>query len=352
MSSRLGSIRLVFALLTSLFFFIACKKPSGDFQTYRETRLLMGTAVQIQAVGRPQTKDAIRKAFDEINRIEKKMGVRNPQSDIARINNMAGSDAIPLDREMFDFLGRSLDLCYKTEGAFNIAIGPLSRLWNFDIGPLSRLWNFDGGGEIVPEANSIQERLANLDFKKIILDRINHTISLSSQGMALDLGGIAKGYAVDRAVEILKSSGVSSGIINAGGDMRLFGKKPQNQLWHIGVQHPRKNDGVLITFKVTDRAVVSSGDYERFFIKEGVRYHHILDSVTGYPASECMSVTVVAETAFLADAMATAIFVQGKVKGFKLLQDQKDLEGIIVASDGKTFITPGLEKIIEWKEDN
>jgi len=341
MFSRLSSIRLVFSLLASVFFLIACKKPSGDFQTYRETRLLMGTAVQIQAVSRPGTKDAIRKAFEEINRIEKKMGWRNPQSDIARINNMAGRDAISLDREMFDFLRRSLDLCYKTEGAFNIAIGPLSRLWNFD-----------GGGEIVPDANSIQRRLVNLDFKKIILDRKNHTISLPAVGMALDLGGIAKGYAVDRAVEILKSCGVSSGIVNAGGDMRLFGTKPQNRLWHIGIQHPRKNDGVLLTFKVTDRAVVTSGDYERYFIKEGVRYHHILDSVTGYPASECMSVTVVAETAFLADAMATAIFVQGKVKGFKMLKDQKDLEGIIVASDGKTFITPGLEKIIEWKEDN
>jgi thiamine biosynthesis lipoprotein len=338
---RSGSIRIALAQVASLFFLISCQKPSDDFQIYRETRLLLGTAVQIQAIGKSRTRDVIRKAFDEINRIEKKMGWRNPQSDIARINKSAGRDVLSLDQEMFDFLGLSLDLCYKTEGAFNIAIGPLSRLWNFD-----------GGGEIVPDANSIRRRLAYLDFKKILLDKRNHTINIPSAEMSLDLGGIGKGYAVDRAVEILKSSGVSSGIVNAGGDMRLFGKKPQNELWHIGIQHPRKNDEVLITFKITDRAVVTSGDYERSFIKDGVRYHHILDPATGYPASECTSVTVIAETAFLADAMATAIFVQGKVKGFKLFQDRGDLEGIIVASNGKIFITPGLEKIIEWRKDD
>lgn len=296
---------------------------------------MLGTAVEIQAVGGPQVEDAIAQAFNEIRRIQDKMAWQDPDSDISRINQSAGGGAVSIDPEMFGFLERALSLCDKTQGAFNIAVGPLSRLWNFD-----------GETGFVPTAESIGRRLAWTDYKKIVLDKRNRSVALVLAGMSLDLGGIAKGYAVDRAVEVLKSNGITSGIVNAGGDMRLFGPKPPDKLWHIGIQHPRKTGEVLATFRITDRAVVTSGDYERFFIKDGDRYHHILDPATGYPAKGCRSVTVVADTAFLADAMATAIFVRGSVEGAELLKSRKDLEGMIIASDGKTFITPGLTGIM------
>ncbi len=302
---------------------------------------MLGTAVEIQALGGPQAEGAIAQAFAEISRIQEKMAWQNPQSNISRINRSAGVGPVNIDPEMFGFLERAVSLCDKTQGAFNIAVGPLSRLWNFD----GETW-------FVPTAEEIGRRLAWTDYKKILLDDSNRSVYLPLTGMSLDLGGIAKGYAVDRAVEVLKSAGITSGIVNAGGDMRLFGPKPGEKFWHIGIQHPRRTDEVLATFRVTDRAVVTSGDSERFFIKDGGRYHHILDPSTGYPAMGCRSVTVVADTAFLADAMATAVFVYGSHKGAEFLTSRKDLEGMIVASDGKTFITPGMKKIIEWNKKN
>ena len=294
---------------------------------------MLGTAVEIMAVGGEEAEGAIAQGFAEISRIQEKMAWQNPNSDISRINNSAGGRPLNIGQEMFGFLERSLDLCYKTGGAFNIAVGPLSRLWDFD-----------GETGFVPIAEEIGRRLAWTDYKKIVLDDKNRSVALLYSGMSLDLGGIAKGYAVDRAVEVLKSSGISAGVVNAGGDMRLFGPKPADKLWHIGIQHPRKTDEVLATFRITDRAVVTSGDYERFFIKDEIRYHHILDPATGYPALGCRSVTVVADTAFLADAMATAVYVLGSVEGAELLKSRKDLEGMIVDTDGPKFITPGLKK--------
>lgn len=330
----------VSSLLLS-FLLTACQGPAGEssLRIFKETRLLMGTAVEIQVVAAEESRarEAIRRGFDEIIRIEKKMGWRQAQSDISRINRAAGKQEVTLDQEMFDFLERALNLCSNTEGAFNIAIGPLTRLWNFD-----------AGGENVPEEEFIQERLAAVDFKGIVLDKKKRVVGLPFSGMFLDLGGIAKGYAVDRATEVLKSQGISSGIVDAGGDMRVFGMKPGGELWHLGIRDPSNMDKVLATFRITDRAVVTSGDYERFFIKDGFRYHHIIDPYTGYPARGCRSVTVIAKTAFLADAMATAVFVRGSVKGFRLLQDHSGLEGVIIGSHGEAYVTGDIEKSLVW----
>jgi thiamine biosynthesis lipoprotein len=325
-----------------LFFLAACQGTSDDIRVFKDGRLLMGTAVEIQVTAKEEShaRRSIRKAFDEIRRIEQKMGWRYPQSDTAGINRAGKDRPVILDREMFGFLERSLRLCRESGGAFNIAVGPLSRLWNFD-----------GESGIVPPPESIRKRQILTDYTKILLDREKLSVRLALAGMSLDLGGIAKGYGVDRAVEALQSEGIASGIVNAGGDMRIFGKKNGNALWHIGIQHPRKKNAVLATLRITDRAVVTSGDYERYFIKGGVRYHHILDTDTGYPSDRCRSVTVTAKSAFLADALATAVFVRGGVKGLKILQGWDGVEGIIVDSDGKISLTENLKEIISLADN-
>jgi thiamine biosynthesis lipoprotein len=169
--------------------------------------------------------------------------------------------------------------------------------------------------------------------------------------MSFDTGGIAKGYAADKAVETLKALGISSGLVAIAGDIRAFGSKPDGSPWTIGIRNPRgaeANDDVMATLELSDEAVSTSGDYERFFMREGVRYHHILDPRTGYPARENISVTVVAPEAVFTDGFSTGVFVMGPEKGLQLLETL-GYEGIIVGHDGKMFLTKAMEERIAWK---
>jgi thiamine biosynthesis lipoprotein len=161
----------------------------------------------------------------------------------------------------------------------------------------------------------------------------------ASPQLQLDLGGIAKGYAVDRAVAILKQHGVANAAVNAGGDMYLLGQRPERP-WRIGIQHPREEKGVLETVQISNRAVVTSGDYERFFEKDGVRYHHIFDPQTGIPARECQSVTIITDSVALGDALATAVFVLGPKAGLTLLEQFPQAEGLVIAADGSRHVSP------------
>jgi thiamine biosynthesis lipoprotein len=166
--------------------------------------------------------------------------------------------------------------------------------------------------------------------------------------LTVDLGAIAKGYAIDRAAEVLRRAGIESAAINAGGDIRLIGDHGARP-WRIAIQHPRDSARPLATLELADAAVVTSGDYERFFEQDGVRYHHIFDPRTGYPAGRCQSVTVVAPSAALADALSTAVFVLGPEEGFALLQRFPEAEGLIVAADGTPQASPGLEAKLTWR---
>ena len=178
-----------------------------------------------------------------------------------------------------------------------------------------------------------------VNYKNIILDERNQTVEFKKKSMALDLGAIAKGYALDRAIKVLQGRGVKEALINVGGDVRVMGER----VWKIGLQHPRKEKEVLAVIRLKDQAIATSGDYQRYFIEEGKRYHHIINPKTGYPAQKCMGVTIFAPQATQADILATGIFILGPETGMKLIEFLEGVEGIIIDSQGKILLSSNLK---------
>jgi thiamine biosynthesis lipoprotein len=175
----------------------------------------------------------------------------------------------------------------------------------------------------------------------------NGKIKFAKRGMGIDLGGIAKGYAVDAAIRVLKEKNVESAMVNAGGDIYVLGRK-HGKPWRIGIRHPRRGGEILGIVEVEDKAIVTSGDYERYFFSEGKRYHHILNPKTGYPANECQSVTIVAKKATIADGLATGVFVLGPREGMDLVESLEEVEGVIVNKEGEMSVSSGLVSKIEY----
>ena len=267
-------------------------------------------------------------AFNEIRRIEKLMDVHNPESEISRINRLGSKETIKISKELFEVLKEALKYSRLTSGAFDVSICPLSHLWG-EKGKLKE----------VPEVEEIEKILPLVNYRNIILDERNQTVEFEREGMAIDLGGVTKGYALDCAIIVLEKRGVKEALINAGGDIKVIGKKD----WKIGLQHPRKENEVLAVIKLKNRAIATSGDYQRYFIKEGKRYHHIVNPKTGYPAIECMSVTIIGSSAIQTDILATGVFILGSEKGMELIRLVEDVEGIIIDAQGKTLLSPGLK---------
>jgi len=313
--------RFILAGLLILLIIYGCGQK---FPSKRE--FLMDTEVEIIL---PQgSEEDFAAAFDEMKRIEKLMNVHVPESEISRVNRLASKEAVQIDKEIFEILKESVEYSTLTSGAFDVSIRPLSALWG-ERGKLKE----------IPEVKEIEGKLPLVNYKNIILDERNQTVEFKKKSMALDLGGIAKGYALDRAIKVLKGRGIKEALINAGGDIRVMGER----LWKIGLQHPRKENEVLAVIELKDQAIATSGDYQRYFIKEGKRYHHIINPETGYPADKCMSVTILAPQATQADILTTSIFILGPEKGMRLIESLKDVEGIIIDSQGKILLSSGLK---------
>lgn len=321
---RLLPICLIVIILGGL---IYLRQPRTDGQVSR-TALIMGTVVDVRAYGEEDTQleKAVAAAFDEMSRVEQLFSSHIAESEISRLS--AATESLSLSPEVIDLLQMGQKISSDTSGAFNLCLGALKDLWQIE-------------GE-KPHIPSDQELSAVL--KKTgtgALTIVGDKVIKSRADIKIDLGGIAKGYAVDRAVSVLRQAGVTSATVNAGGDIALLGDK-QGRPWRIGIQHPRQTNDLLVTLQLKDQAVVTSGDYERYFERDGIRYHHIFDPATGQPARQCQSVTVVAATAASADALATAAFVMGPDAGLIFLENLADVEGLLVSSDGKLLKTSGL----------
>lgn len=298
------------------------------------SRILMGTVVEITAYGRKDqaVDEAVTAAFAEIARIENLMSPHIDGSDLDRI---ARSDApVEVAPETAEVIALGLEIQKLSAGSFDMALGGLKELWAIE-----------SEQPRVPSRDAIEAALrgtgpGGLELQGRLLRR-------AQPHLHLDLGAIAKGYAVDRAEQLLRSRGIESAAINAGGDLRMIGSK-QGKPWRIGIQHPRDAKALLATLEVEDISVVTSGDYERFFEQDGHRYHHIFDPGTGYPSDRCQSVTVVTASAALADALATALFVLGPERGLELVKQFPGTEALVVGADGKSVWSPGLEGRIRW----
>lgn len=284
----------------------------------------MDTVVQITVAGVSEEKarSVLAEAFTEIERVDAQVSSHRQESLIAQVNRDGHNHMIPLGNEVMSLLRQAVAMSEDSGGAFDVTIWPVSRLWGF------------GEGGSRPDKDVLDGELKKVGYEHLIFDEENDSVGFEIEGMGLDLGAIAKGWAVDRAMRVLTARGIARAIIDAGGDLRIVGGRPGKGFWRIGVQHPRGPGELLLSLDLTDTAVVTSGDYERFFMEGGVRYHHILDPATGMPAAGCTSVTVLAPTAAEADAAATAAFVLGAERGISFLRSRPGVRGVIVDAGG------------------
>lgn len=310
----------------------------GSPPLHKVGHLLMGTYVQITVVGEGEkVRAAAQAAVDELRRVENLTSFHKP-SALTSLNEEAGSGEYRPDPELLNLVRVSVDFARDTAGAFDPTVGPLSRLWDFS-----------GDQPRVPPENLVREALKKVGWNKVRIDGNPGTIRFSEKGTALDLGGIAKGYALDRAGAVLKERGIAGALVNAGGDILAVGEKAPGSPWRVGIQDPRNPNGIVAVVPLKNRVVVTSGDYERFVIKDGKRYHHLLDPKTGFPAEGLQAVTIIAETGVTADALATAVFVLGPDKGMKLVEDTPRAEALLINASGEFRMSSGAAKLIELR---
>jgi thiamine biosynthesis lipoprotein len=303
----------------------------------------MGTSVTVwlwtaDERGAAQAAEAV---FLEMKRLDKVMTTWDPASEVSQINTAAGEKPVKVSADTFAVIARAMDIARRTKGVFDITVGAFRGLWKFDD-------DMDG---TLPDPAEIRKRLALINYREVTLDRRRRTVFLKRKGMSITLGGIAKGFAVDRCAELLRKRGFNDFMIQAGGDMYVAGKKG-TEPWTVAIRDPRGPPETFIAAApIEDHSFSTSGDYERGFVKDGVRYHHILDARTGFPARGCRSVTLLANDAFTADTLDTAVFAAGPKLGMKIIESQPGVAGVIVDADNKVWVSKGLEgKLIKRGE--
>jgi len=294
-------------------FLIECLLGCQNQTFYKEERVLLGTYVEIIA----PKKEAIENAFSEIKRIEVLLNKYDPNSEVSRLNR---EGKLKLSKETFYVIRKAKEFWQKTEGAFDITVEPLLEIWGF----LDKNYR-------IPTPEEIKGTLELVGADKILLNEVNQTAEFQKKGMRIDLGGIAKGYAVDMAVRKLKEMGIENALINAGGDIYCLGDKAK-KLWKVGIKEPQ-NKGLRKIIYLKDKAIATSGDYEQYFKNQQKKYCHIFDPKKGYPIDSGMvSVTVSANDCLTADALATAIMVLGVDKGKELVKNwEAKIEDFVLA---------------------
>jgi len=301
----------------------------------------MGTNV-IQRVYGYNAKETIKEVENEMKRLEALMNFYKASSEIGILNNCGFEKKVKLSREVFHVIKKAKYFSEISDGAFDISLAPVIKLWG--------VFTKD---ESVPVENEIKEKLSLVNYNDIILDESEIIVKFSKENMKVDLGGIAKGYAADRAIQIYKQNNVCGAFINLGGNVMVFGEKPDNSNWSVGVQEPFKNRGEIIgVINVKNESVVTSGNYVRYFKDKGIRYHHIIDPRTGYPAeSNLMSVTVISPNSMECDALSTAAFVLGDEEGMQFIKHY-GAKAIFITKDKKVEITNNVKEQFYLIEDS
>ncbi len=302
-------------------------------QPYKRTLKLMGSRFDITVVAsnEQQGNQYIDLAVAEITRIEKLISSWDAASQTSAVNKNAGVQPVKVDAELFNLIERAIAISKLTDGAFDISYASMDRIWFFD-----------GTMKEMPSDEAIKESVATVGYENIILDKVNSTVFLKLPKMKIGFGAIGKGYAADVAKKLLISKGVPSGIINASGDMNTWGKQPNGDEWKVAITNPLDKNKSYGLLPITNGAVVTSGNYEKFVEFNGVRYTHIIDPRTGIPATGLLSVTVFAPQAELADALATSVFVMGKDVGLNRINQLPNIECIIIDTKGQVFTSNNI----------
>ncbi|MBR9978697.1 MAG: FAD:protein FMN transferase [Bacteroidetes bacterium] len=321
------AVTVLTLVLFGVGFYAALEFRGKNDETVTRTQIALGTLIEIKVRGM-QTADAdaaMTAALYELRRVDTLFSTYLPESPVWRLNHTEAT-VVRVPPEIHDLMLRCDTLWERSNGAFDIAIEEVLRAWKFD-----------SGNPAIPTDHVLTEALGRSGWRQITLEQGNYV--RRSTGATLNFGSVAKGYAVDRAVAILRQYGVTEALINAGGDIRAIGGE-----WQVGIQHPRSPSELLTVVRLDGRAIATSGDYEQYFEEGGVRYHHIFDPATGFPARGLRSVSVIADDVATADAVSTAAFVLGTGKGLEFLRDYPDIEGLIVDEHGVEHSTPGFER--------
>ena len=314
----------------------ACRATPPAQALVDDTRMVMGSELRIAVwtADEARARRAIDAAFAEFDRLESALSVWRAQSDVQRLNAAAGAEAVAVGPDMLAVLDAAQDASRETNGAFDITFGALSDIWRFDHDQDNR----------VPSPEEIAARLPLIDHAAVITDRAAGTARITRPGVKVHLGGIGKGYAVDRAAALLRAAGFNDFALQAGGDLYASGRRGDRP-WRVGLNDPRGAGGEsFATIELRNETFSTSGDYERFFLKDGVRYHHILDPRTGQPARLCRSVTIVASSALQADWLSTGVFIMGPDEGMALVERLPGVEAVIVTAENEVKVSSGLRE--------
>lgn len=303
-------------------------------QAYQRTLKLMGSRFDITVVAEDSVtaNDYIDLAVGEISRIEKLISSWNPGSQTSAINRKAGVEPVKVDQELFDLIFRANKISELTDGAFDISYASMDRIWKFD-----------GSMTEIPAEEEIAASVSKVGYRKILLNEADTSVFLSEKGMKIGFGAIGKGYAADKAKQLLIARGATAGIINASGDMNTWGRQPSGDDWQVAIVNPMNKNKVFALLPIKNGAVVTSGDYEKYVNFDGVRYTHIIDPRTGYPASGIVSATVFAPKAELADALATSIFVMGIEVGLDRVNQLPQIECVLIDDQGKIHTSKNIQ---------
>lgn len=322
--------------------FIHCSQTE-DIVPFESTHVLMDTFVQVSIYDQDKPADVLeeimQRTFDRISEIDGITNIYNDSSLISKVNRDAGETEVEIDTVLLQLIKASADISILTGGAYDITVQSVERLWNFTPDHYR-----------IPGDELLSEYLQWVNPANVVVN--NNCVKFASKFVQIDLGGIAKGYAVDEAIRVLVENGVTDAMVNAGGDLRTICSNLTRGKRRVWIKHPRNPEALFGFFRMDDGCVATSGDYERFFIVDSVRYHHILDSKTGQPANNCMSATVQAESAMMADALATAVFVLGPKDGMELIERLPNTEGVILfEKEGKIsfVVSSGLKATFSVK---
>jgi thiamine biosynthesis lipoprotein len=297
---------------------------------FKQSEGIMGTPINVELWSHSETlaKDCSEKVMQEMRRIDSLMSPYKPESELAIINSMAFKQPVKVGAELFKLIERSIALSELSGGAFDITFASIGYQYDYRKGDK-------------PTDQQIQAQLDRINYRHILLDKKQSTVRFAKQGVKIDLGGIAKGYAVDNGIRILRECGIKRALVSAGGDTRIIGDR-KGRPWMTGIRDPRNKDKSVVVIPLSDTALSTSGDYERYFIKDGVRYHHILSPKTGKSVDKTRSVTVIGPDAVTTDGLSTTLFVLGPEKGLALAERLEGIDAVIIDATGRIHYSSGL----------
>ena len=335
---RLAAVR---GLAAACWLLVVLVATAAHAATVKDVRSKMGSRFEITAVHDQEAAahEAVEAAWAEIDRLEAMISSWREDSETSAVNRNAGVRPVRVSPELFRLIRRAVKVSELTAGAFDITFAGVGDLWDFR-----------SGESAVPGRERIAAALRHVGYRRIVLDEERGTVFLDDPGARIGFGAIGKGYAANRAVFVLKEHGVRGGLVSAGGDLVAFGRREDGEPWSIAIAHPRDPKRVLARIPLTEQAVVTSGDYEQYFIHDGRRYSHIIDPRTGWPASGLQAVTVICPDAELADALATAAFVLGIEEGLALVEPMEGVEALFVTETGEVRSTSNVRRHLNQED--